>query len=390
MSHCILMVAGYMGGLKKAWRSLGFQVFEDAIIKLSPAEIENRIGRWKAQRDIAYVFSFDFLPAIAEACFRHQLSYISWIVDSPHSVLWSKAAFYPTNVIFHFDYLEYQELREAGNEQIYYLPLRTDSPFFTRMIEQTNEQSVQRFRHDVAFMGNLYDKEPHNLYDKISHLPTYVSGYLEGIIAAQRKVWGCNLVHSAIMESVWRALRENIILELESSFDSRVYQSFVEGIIHKKIAQLERKEVCSYLAEHFDFVLYSGSDTTYDQQIRNGGYIDYLKEMPLVFRHSKININITLHGINTGIPLRVLDILACGGFCLTNYQEEIGTYFEDGVELVMYSDFQDMYEKISYYLVHEEERKAIAQAGYEKIKKQFEYIHGVEEIVTVLGNVRNR
>ena len=106
--------------------------------------------------------------------------------------------------------------------------------------------------------------------------------------------------------------------------------------------------------------------------------------MPLVFHYSKININITLRSITSGIPLLVMDILACEGFLLTNYQSEIAEYFEDGRELVIYENFEDMYEKIAYYLQHEDERKQIAHAGYEKVKEQFNYTRGIDKIVQAL------
>ena len=38
-----------------------------------------------------------------------------------------------------------------------------------------------------------------------------------------------------------------------------------------------------------------------------------------MFANSKVNLNITLRNIKTGIPLRALDIMGAGGFLLTNY-----------------------------------------------------------------------
>lgn len=386
MDKNILMLSSYPQGLKNAWRQCGYRVVEDkeSIIDLEEKELVRKLLDIRENEENGYVFSFNFSPAVAKFCFQNKILYISWIVDSPHTSLWSKAAYYITNRIFIFDYLLWQELREAGNNVAYYLPLATDVELFQRIIRGENREDEQKFVTDVSFVGNLYDRPPHNMYDQIKYLPPYTAGYLEGLMKAQRQIWGSNIVHTSITDAVWQDLKKNVVLELENDYDERVYESFAESLIYKKITQLERKEVCSYLAKHFNFVLYSGSDTSYDKDIINRGYIDYVKEMPLVFHHSKININITLHGISTGIPLRVLDIMACGGFCLTNYQEEIATYFEDGVELVIYMDFEDMYKKIAYYLKHEEERKAIARAGYEKVKNQFDYNHGVGKIIAVL------
>ena len=83
--------------------------------------------------------------------------------------------------------------------------------------------------------------------------------------------------------------------------------------------------------------------------------------------------------------MRVMDILACGGFCLTNYQTEIAEYFEDGRDLVIYSDFQDMYKKIDYYLKNESERIRIAKNGNKKIKELFDINEGIGKILQMLS-----
>ena len=77
----------------------------------------------------------------------------------------------------------------------------------------------------------------------------------------------------------------------------------------------------------------------------------------------------------------MFDILACGGFCLTNYQPEIATLFEDGKELVMYTDMEDMVMKVGYYLAHEEERLQIAQAGQEKVRNCFSIESRIAELI---------
>lgn len=95
--------------------------------------------------------------------------------------------------------------------------------------------------------------------------------------------------------------------------------------------------------------------------------------MPLVFSQSRINLNISLKTILTGIPLRVIDVLGCGGFLISNYQEEMEEYLDIGKECVVYENIEDLFMKTQYYLSHEEERKSIARAGYERVKKDFTF-----------------
>ena len=95
--------------------------------------------------------------------------------------------------------------------------------------------------------------------------------------------------------------------------------------------------------------------------------------MPKIFKLSKINLNITLRSIQSGIPLRIFDILGCGGFLLTNYQPEIAELFEDGIDLVMFTDKYDFIKKIRYYMQHNDERNTIAQNGCKKVHALHNY-----------------
>ncbi len=110
-------------------------------------------------------------------------------------------------------------------------------------------------------------------------------------------------------------------------------------------------------------------------------YYEYLA----VYKNSKINLNISLRSIQSGIPLRAFDIMGCGGFLLTNYQGDFMEHFVPGEDFVYYENRQDLVEKVTYYLSHEEERKQIAQSGYEKVKQFHTYRHRVAEMLRVIG-----
>ena len=373
-------------GLTEAWESHGYEVLADKwnLDELTEQRALQIIRRLKHQENCKLVFSIHFLAGISNACKVLGILYISWVVDSPHIHLFMREAHNSVNRIFSFDVAQCNMLWAHGYEHVYHLPCCVGTDTVKEIIANDGGKRRERYGSDVAFVGALYDQPPRNMYDEISYLSAFIRGYLTAAIEAQRLVWGENIVHKTLQKSVLDEIRKYVRTELQSEFEEGYYLSFLEGMIHKKIAQLERKAMCDGLAERFNFALYSGSDTTYNPRIQNRGVADYRKEMPLIFYYSKININITLHSIETGIPLRVMDILACGGFCLTNYQAEIAEYFEDGKDLVIYSDFEDMYDKIDYYLNHEEERKQIAKTGQAKVREFFDITDGVGRMIEVL------
>ena len=106
--------------------------------------------------------------------------------------------------------------------------------------------------------------------------------------------------------------------------------------------------------------------------------------MPYVFKLSKINLNITLRSIQNAIPLRCYDILGAGGFLLSNYQVDLARHFIPGEDYVFYENRKDILDKIEYYLSHEDERKAIAKNGHDKVKKEHTFDVRVKQIIELV------
>ena len=114
------------------------------------------------------------------------------------------------------------------------------------------------------------------------------------------------------------------------------------------------------------------------------GAIDYYEIMPLVFQHSKINLNITLRSIQKGIPLRAFDIMGSGGFLLTNYQEDFLNYFAPGEDFIYYSSYEEAEAYASYYLSHEKERQQIAANALGKILDAHTFEHRIQTMLSVI------
>jgi len=149
---------------------------------------------------------------------------------------------------------------------------------------------------------------------------------------------------------------------------------------------LERRELLETLGSKYAVHLYTYESDLQIPGVENRGKIDYYDEMPYVFRCSKINLNITLRSIKTGIPLRALDIMGSGGFLLSNYQQELLEYFVPGEDFVFYESTEDLMAKAEYYLTHDKERREIAQNGCKKVCSEHNMKARIAEIIKVLGD----
>jgi spore maturation protein CgeB len=66
---------------------------------------------------------------------------------------------------------------------------------------------------------------------------------------------------------------------------------------------------------------------------------------------------------------RTFEIPAAGGFMLHERTEEVRQYFLEDRECALFSDLDEMVEKIRFYLAHEDVRRRIAAAGRERCLK---------------------
>jgi len=113
---------------------------------------------------------------------------------------------------------------------------------------------------------------------------------------------------------------------------------------------------------------------------REGGYVS-LEEMLNIYWSSKINLNFSKTTFNKlQMKGRVFEVCMTGGFLLTEYVPYIENYFEIDKEIVCFKNSEEMIDKINYYLNHDEERRAIAKAGWERAINNYTSFHLLSDI----------
>ncbi len=319
-----------------------------------------------------FVFSINFFPFISEVCNIFQIRYVCWTVDCPVMELYSNSIRNPWNRIFMFDKAQYNEFSPQNPDGIFHLPLASNPARWESVIAHATPREIARYSSDISFVGSLYtEKSP---YRRLKNAPDYLVGYLDGLMSAQQKIYGYYFVEDVLPDSViadFRAHFPGFYTAPENSFCTD-RATLSQLYIGSEISARERVSAMKALGSEFSVDLYTGSNTA-GIPVHNKGLAKTLTEMPLIFHYSKINLNITSKSIRAGLPLRIFDILGCGGFCLTNYQEELADCFTIGSDLECYTCEEELLEKAAYYLSHEEERAQIAHNGFETVKKYYNY-----------------
>lgn len=329
-----------------------------------------------------FCFSFNYFPIAAIACKVCNVKYVSWTFDSPYVFLYSDTILFPTNYAFVFDRAEYNNLLTLGVNTVYYLPMAADTTFYSSVIP--SKEDYKKYGADISHVGSMYSEPKHRLFDKFDRISPYTKGYLDALISAQKQVFGADIMETGLSDSIIEELAHDAPVlcpsdELQSK--AWVYSKY---FLSRELTRRERFEYINALCKRFNVDLYTYLPTRELPKATNKGYADYYKEMPLIFKTSKINLNISLRSIVTGIPLRCFDIMGCGGFLLTNYQTDFEDFFVPNEDYVFFENCDDLLNKADYYLSHDIERKEIAENGFRKVSESHTYSNRLTTIESII------
>ncbi len=109
----------------------------------------------------------------------------------------------------------------------------------------------------------------------------------------------------------------------------------------------------------------------------------YADELAKIYSASKIAINI--NGNYVYLNVRNFEAPACGILTLTSDISSLSNYFQIGKEIDVYQNVDELRQKISYYLEHEQERIAIADAGQQRALKDHTIQRRLQTMLTVLS-----
>jgi spore maturation protein CgeB len=344
-----------------------------------PPEIASALDTVLAAGDYDFAMSYLFFGAISDACQKNHVKYISWIYDSPLVTLYHASLHNPVNYLFVFDRREFERLSVENLPHLYHLPMAANT-LRTGQLHITSEDAVQ-YSHSVSFVGSLYEDNAFNM----------VAPYLNESLATEARTqllanicdWNQPKEWPYVSEELLNFFVKNTGFRLSDAgdMDPRLYLGI--AFYARKSAQLDRLTVLNSVSQLYPVDLYtSGKGDQLLANVRIHPSVDYNTTTCKIYHLSKINLNITLPSIESGLPQRIFDIMSCGGFVLTNYQPEIEDLFEIGKEIEVFHDQAELLRKTEYYLTHEQERLQVAVCGYQKVYQYHTYTQRIDTMLT--------
>ena len=340
---------------------------------------EYRFGK-ELEEEYDAVFSVNYFPLVAKCCDKAGVRYISWSYDNPLNVKDIEETLgLPCNTVFFFDKVQVKGFRNKGFDNVYHMPLAANCRRLDAI--KLSDRDMVDYGADISFVGRMYD----SLYNKyMALMDDYCKGYVEAAMAAQSKILGYYMIDEMLDDGFMKRINDHF-KELDPNTDMVLPREALSFAVASEITRGDRIIILNILSKRYKLNLYSWDFNELLQNVNYKGSCDYMTQMPRIFKASRINLNINLRISQSGIPLRVMDILGSGGFLISNFQPEIAEYFIDGQEVVMYESVEDAIEKAIFYLNNEDTRKQIAIRGHEKVKEMFSYDGQLTKIFEMSG-----
>ncbi len=325
-----------------------------------------------------FCFSVNYFPELSNACMAYHLKYISWGYDCPFNVVDIEDTLgNPCNYVFCFDRIQAEGYIKKGFDTVFYLPLGINAERYKRM--DFDQTKIKKYAGDISFIGSLYEGDYPGIAEICSE---HDQGYFEAVINAQQILYGAYILNDVIDRTLVDSVNAHF-KELDASTKLKLSKEQLVHVLDQETSRRERILLLNLLGRRFDTHLYTYQQYDLLQGVKIHGKVDYLTEMPLVFAASKINLNISVKGIQSGMPQRALDIMASGGFLLSNFQPELVEYFQYGEEVMVYESMEDAVVKCQFYLENEDLRRKIAEKGRERVLSEHNMLDKIRLMIEV-------
>ena len=371
-----------------AIKEMGYRVdtIDEAFMSYENNDLVCKILEGRLHNKYDMVMSYGFNKDVSNICEKNHVKYVSWTYDSFTFTLHDKVIENECNYIFVFDKWEMELLKKNYNQpHIYHLPLCANNTRINNLA--TADSDIANYGTDLAFVGTLYNN---NEYDDLaSGFTENNRGYFQDVFNYFVGKWNNESIYDWFSIDEVRLIDDMLpeYARNDTDIDGRYY--YAAKILNRKIGQLERKQSLRELAKDRTIRLYSDIENNRldCSNVEQCPRVNYFDEMSKAFLYARINLNITLRGIRTGIPLRCFDVMGAGGFLLSSYQEELMDYFIPGEDMDIFHSIEELRDKSNFYLSHEDIRSRIALNGYRKINAEHTYVHRMEEICRIVLKV---
>jgi len=120
------------------------------------------------------------------------------------------------------------------------------------------------------------------------------------------------------------------------------------------------------------------------ETIHWSGPVGHFFELTTVYNASRINLDINRIYQRDIATMRIFDVLACRGFLLADYSDDLGEQFALNSEVIAYRSLSEIPALVRHFLTHPDECEQIAMAGHQRVLKEHTIQWRVENMLNNL------
>ena len=371
----ILVLFGAYYGQKECvegFRGLGHTV---AIVDYARSEAETISALHQAlatdRPDLVFSINMrglDTRGVIGQILVRLGIPLAIWFVDSPEFIINEAAApLCEVASMFLWDRSYLSQVKSQGY-RTYHLPLAADVTLKSYAV------SSAQFRSKISFVGNSL------VSDFLSRLAIKFPQNNANRKEMERAV-------TTILENRGQQLEvlEEVLAAGEAELPCREAELFFRAYaLHSATSRYRTRLLGELIPLGLTFFGDpQGWQKIFGDRITVFPYVNYFAETPAVYASSTINFNATSLQMPRAVNQRVFDVPLCGGFLLTDRQEELFEWFEKD-EVAVYDGEGDIAEKADYYLKHQSVREKISKRARAKVLRRHTYKDRMAELLALM------
>ncbi len=280
----------------------------------------------------------------------------------------------PTSTVFTYRKANVSAHVQAGYGKSHYLPLAT-APGHMGAVRDAPELHA-----DIAFVGSSMVESARTLMDRLwTVLPPSpaVRARVQQVMQLQSQRLDRWMV-PALMDRLLPGVRARV-QAAHGGLDPAL-------LIGEQIAALRRLNVLAPLVP-LGLKVWgdAGWSLLHDKGADWRGPADHFRDIPTIYRHAKINVDIGRIYQQDIVTMRVFDVLGAGGFLLAEHSDALTELFTIGEELDTWRTTEELVHKAKLYLQNPALRVRIAAAGHTRVLRDHTIAARVEQILQTLG-----
>jgi hypothetical protein len=369
----------FVKDIAEALEEQGFSVYTWDIEGLSVAELERTVRVF--QPEVA--FAINFATGLSEACDRLSLPLAIWEIDPDTGFLPPCEQPQPNTHIFTYRKTRVPLFKRAGFPNSVSMPLAANTD--RRTPQHLNPETAQRFRASISFVGTSMVSTALSFQARFLTLieKCYPNAKADTAFALQEEVLAAQRTNF----SQWQI--PDLLEARAPGFRTACQEKGLDDptVVLGEMAASEKRLTCVAQLGHLGIHAWGDDGWKHVERygVKHRGYAGHFKELNHIYSQSQINVDIGRIYQSDIVPMRIFDILACGGFVLAEYTPALEELFVLGEELVVWRGLADLQKKAAYYLAHPQIARTIALAGRARVCRDHRIKDRVNEMLEAVS-----